>query len=183
MERIVFVAGVNPKAKPRWRWGRGHGYPNPNGVSWSDSFNIYANRYAPLAPFDGPVRVDILAALPRPAWLKGRLVRTGAMKFLRKWLWAAGDGSGLVFCPTKPDKDNLDKAVYDALSHSGLWWTDDALVVAGESIKAYVELGGRPRVVVSIRPLGPEDHPDELASKLGLLGPFSSVRTAPTELP
>jgi Holliday junction resolvase RusA-like endonuclease len=80
--------------------------------------------YVPVALHDGPVVLDLFFYLPRPKSLPKR-VRHHVKK---------------------PDRDNLEKGVKDALK--GILWRDDSQVVDGRTRKMY---GDPPRVVVAVR--------------------------------
>lgn len=81
----------------------------------------------PERPPGDAFQLDILAVLPRPQ----RLMRNR-------------DPLGVVWAPVKPDRDNIVKAVQDAMRQV---WRDDALVVVGSEAKVYAERHGRPRLV------------------------------------
>jgi Holliday junction resolvase RusA-like endonuclease len=49
----------------------------------------------------------------------------------------------------KPDRDNLDKAVLDALTRCK-FWLDDCQVCAGNISKQYTLVGVRPGVYISV---------------------------------
>jgi len=55
------------------------------------------------------------------------------------------EGNMLIYKPTKPDLDNLTKAIFDALN--GVVWVDDALVVSLTANKWY---GDRDQITVNI---------------------------------
>jgi Holliday junction resolvase RusA-like endonuclease len=65
---------------------------------------------------DQPVRVDIVAVSKRPARLRRKK-----------------DPDGFIYKPTKPDTDNIRKAVLDGLGRH----FDDKLVVSGDTIDLY----------------------------------------------
>ncbi len=116
--------------------------------SFEASVALVASEKAPRDIIEGPVRVDILAVMPRPKRLdQGKRHPTG-----------------LVWAPVRPDADNIRKAVLDGLQ---TLWRDDAQVVAGDTVKVYAERLGRPRVVVRIRTLTPGSILD-LVEALGL---------------
>ncbi|WP_019646178.1 RusA family crossover junction endodeoxyribonuclease [Novispirillum itersonii] len=84
----------------------------------------------------GPVRTDMVFVLPVPAsWPKRRqaLARNGA-----------------ELPAKKPDLDNLEKLVLDALN--GIVWRDDAQVVEGTKRKIY---GDAPGVTVTVEEVAP----------------------------
>jgi len=94
---------------------------------WETKAGIFA-RAAITEKLEGPVRVDILAVLPRPK------------KYHRK-----KDHKGFLWATVRPDMDNIRKIVLDAMKDC---WTDDSQVVAGATLKVYAEVGGEPRVEV-----------------------------------
>lgn len=98
---------------------------------WESDFAAIAAQHAPAQVIDEPVRVDILAVMPRP-----------------KRLMRKADPDGIVPCGSKPDRDNIEKAVIDALA---AWWRDDSLVTDGRTLKVYAEKTGAPRVAVRVR--------------------------------
>ena len=84
------------------------------------------------APMSGPLRVDITFVLPRR---KALIWKTKPMPRLPH--------------VTKPDRDNLDKAVMDALT--GLAWQDDCQVCQGE-IQKWIAAGDeQPHVDIRIQ--------------------------------
>ena len=98
---------------------------------WESDFAAIVAKHAPKTVLDEPLRVDILAVMPRP-----------------KRLTRKSDPDGLVWCTTNPDADNIRKAVLDAMS---AWWRDDALICAGETLKVYAGKGRVPCVAVRVR--------------------------------
>jgi len=51
---------------------------------------------------------------------------------------------------TKPDKDNLEKAVTDAMSDAKLI-KDDCIIIGGETFKSYAEIGDEPGCMIEIK--------------------------------
>lgn len=107
--------------------------------------------------FDGAVCVDIAYALPRPKKHYGTGRNAGTPK-----------GSSPIHHTEKPDKDKLDRAIYDALTESGII-KDDKVIVGGSSWKRWSldrEPGALfedpPRVQIIVRDLGPEQIIDDL---------------------
>lgn len=60
-----------------------------------------------------------------------------------------------VWRPKKPDKDNLEKAVLDALT--GLAWVDDAQISDGRIRKFTASGNERPHAVITLTELEDED--------------------------
>lgn len=83
-------------------------------------------------PVQFPVRVDIDFIFARP---KNLIWKTKPMP--REWK------------TTKPDRDNLDKTILDALT--GLIWRDDSQVVDGRIRKMIASGDEQPRVIVTIQ--------------------------------
>ncbi len=88
------------------------------------------------ARFAGPVRLDIVAVFDRPKYMR-KVYRDGRAKHPR----------GLIPHTVKPDRDNVAKAIQDALSGC---WGDDCQVTCGTTAKFYAEIDGAPRVMVRI---------------------------------
>lgn len=110
----VTVRG-EPKAQPRPRAfarnGKAHVYTPGTAEAWKGEI---ARMVGPREPYDGPVGVMLIFAMPRPKshWAKGGVPKAGAPKL-----------------PTgKPDLDNLAKGVLDALTTMGVWRDDDQVV-------------------------------------------------------
>jgi len=98
---------------------------------------IRAGRHVrPASPIDTPVRISVALFLPRP-----------------KRLMRRGDPDGPVWCPAKPDRDNAEKAVLDALKADG-WLRDDCIVVDGPVRKLYHAKDGVPGAVITIECAG-----------------------------
>jgi Holliday junction resolvase RusA-like endonuclease len=96
-----------------------------------------ASRSAcPPEPISGPVRVGMTFGFRRP---KSHLKSNGETK-----------GGAPNRHTSKPDADNLAKAVLDCLTQTGLWWHDDAQVAELRVLKEYAP---RPCVVVTVQPL------------------------------
>lgn len=131
----------NPVAQPRPRafarsMGKGKAIArvyNPDTADgWKKAIWVQATRVRPTTPYDGPVRVDAEFYFARPQRLEARKYPA------RPMLHTA-----------KPDRDNLDKALLDALTEAGIF-NDDAQVCAGGLAKFYVARGQAPGAVVRI---------------------------------
>jgi len=85
-------------------------------------------------PLEGPLRVSVLFLLPRP----GRLI------------WKRRE-MPRVWAPVKPDRDNLEKSLQDALN--GQLWADDAQIVAGAVRKMYASGDEQPHTEVEVMTL------------------------------
>jgi Holliday junction resolvase RusA-like endonuclease len=129
-----FVPG-EPKAQPRVRVVRGgHAYTPATAKGFKERIYWEAKSHCPqpVGDSDTPIRVDITFFLKRP-----------------KRLCRKKDPQGPVYCTKKPDRDNLDKSVLDALTGAGAL-LDDAQVVSGTLEKYYHAIGEGPGVFISI---------------------------------
>lgn len=99
---------------------------------WKRRVLSVAEKHAPPAPLDGPVRVDEIFYLPRP-----------------QRLYRRRDPDGPVVCTSRPDRDNLDKLILDALKTAG-YFRDDAQVCDGYPRKLYHAKTGKPGAAVRV---------------------------------
>ncbi|HSC08078.1 MAG TPA: RusA family crossover junction endodeoxyribonuclease [Steroidobacteraceae bacterium] len=134
---ISFVVRGLPKAQPRARSRKGlMGVYDPGTADgWKALVVGAAREHRPSAPLDVPLRVSIDFLFPRP-----------------KSLMRAKDPEGELYHTGRPDRDNLDKAVLDALKQDG-WFRDDSLACAGEIRKLYHAKSGVPGARVTITEL------------------------------
>jgi len=133
----LVVYGV-PKAQPRPRSfavkGKARMYNPATAEGWKQRIGTAALTQRPGTPLQGPLRVSIDFYLPRP-----------------KRLCRKKDPNGPIRHTAKPDRDNLEKAVLDALTAIG-FWGDDCQVCAGQVRKFYhgkdAQPGARIRIEV-----------------------------------
>lgn len=128
---------------------------------WMATFRARAELHRPDELLDRPVRIDVLAVFPR-------------LQEHDHSSWP----NGLIWKDTKPDDDNVAKAVKDAFSEKipphTRWWVDDSRVCLGIYDTCYAERDGDPRVVVRLRTSLPPA--DVVAQTLGLKGPTLPIR-------
>lgn len=91
-----------------------------------------ARPHRPAQPLEGPLWVAIDFLMPRP-----------------KSLMRAKDPAGELWHTGKPDRDNLEKVVLDALKQDG-WFLDDALVCDGPVRKFYHSKTGVPGARITV---------------------------------
>lgn len=116
-------------------------YDPPENKAFKTGLSHYGRRAWLRAGFttrfvSGPLRLDLLAVLPRPKSMPGR---------------------DLAWHAVRPDEDNIRKAVLDGMDWA---WGDDAQVCAGSTTKAYSEPNGSPRLVIRLEQVagdGPAD--------------------------
>ncbi len=134
---FAFVVRGVPAAQPRpraVRRGLHAGVYNPKTAeAWKRAVVAAGAPWAPPRPLMGPLRVKIDLFFPRP-----KRGKTGTWKI------------------TRPDRDNCEKAILDAMTGAG-WWGDDAQVVAGEVRKFFTPPGQGPCASISVEAL--EDDP------------------------
>lgn len=136
MKPLEFIAFGIPKGQPRARAcirGKHAGMYDPGTADeWKKTVKAAALKVWDGKPFDVPLRVDISFQMPRP---KSHYKRGDLRDDAPTWF------------TSKPDRDNLDKAVLDALTDAGIL-LDDRLACCGYITKTYAnEL---PCAVVSI---------------------------------
>ena len=148
----IVVSGI-PKPQPRGRssgFKRGDGgvgsriYDPGSADAWKAIVYQEAIKLRPPEPLEGPLRVDVDWYLPRP---KTRLRKK--------------DHDGPIWCAKKVDRDNLDKAVLDALTMVG-FWVDDSQARTGTPRVMEHRKGGRPGAVIRIRRAEPYPVPDQI---------------------
>lgn len=122
---VFTVPGVpEPMPRPRARaFGRHASVYNPEGRwrGWSHRVFLSCSP-PPRLPHDGPVRMKIDYYMPRPDSLPKRF----------------DDG---CYCWRKPDQDNMEKLILDALKRRG-WFTDDGRVCDMHHRKVYSKQPG-----------------------------------------
>lgn len=122
-------------------------YSDPKSAAWREwaVARIQArwkNAGYPAQPRDTPTLVTIAAVKSRPK------------RLMRKC-----DPERRLWCPMKPDNDNIEKAVFDALKDAGVL-TDDTRVVYNKLAAMYTRKGEEPFVFVEVGP-APEFPPEE----------------------
>lgn len=131
-----------PKAQPRARafsrGGKARMYDPGTANFWKRLVAHELRSHRPDVPISTPVLMTMEFYLPRPQ----RLMR-------------AKDPSCPLPAKGKPDIDNLEKAVMDALTDDG-WWTDDSIVVACSASKLFHAKGASPGMQISIWALDEE---------------------------
>jgi Holliday junction resolvase RusA-like endonuclease len=132
----AFDVQGEPKGQPRprafSRGGHAAVYDPGTAEGWKGAIALAARPFLPAEPLDCPLRCDIAFFFPRP-----------------KRLMRAKDPDGPIPHTTKPDKDNLEKAVLDTLTQIR-FWKDDALVYDGHVVKFYAAKGARPGACIQI---------------------------------
>ena len=124
------VLGI-PKPQPRPRAfvpkGSTHAsvYDAGTAEGWKGAVALAAREFLPETPLAGPLFVDILFIMKRPK----AHYRTGKFAHVLR-------PDAPAFHTGKPDRDNLEKAILDALTQLG-FWGDDGQVCGGEVRKMY----------------------------------------------
>jgi len=150
---VTLLVPVEAEPKPRPRtavvFGRAKVYTPKKALKHEAKIAELAQAQLPPGVIAEPVRLDILFVRQRPQALMGKK-----------------HPDGLLWAPRRPDLDNLQKTVMDALKP---FWRDDALVCCGLPLNCFAEKDGRPRIVVRIRSAELFD-PNVVARELGLAG-------------
>lgn len=140
-----FVAGL-PKAQPRAKARAFAGHAQTYNPKTADDWKMIVRNEAAKAwdathtpAWEGPIRVDLTFYFPRP---KAHFRAGGALK-----------DTAPIWHTTKPDRDNSDKAVLDALTNLGIW-QDDKQVCSGMIEKRYSTPPGLPGCRIQISEAG-----------------------------
>lgn len=173
---ISFTVAGTPRARPRPRHGvrfskkrgahvsvtyqptklvisRKTGKPTPDSLAWVRANEWYAavhlgvQRYLPPEPWEGPVKVDIQVYFERTQELNKKKYPDGPIRHTGK-----------------PDRDNVDKSILDALTEAGLW-LDDGQVCAGGIEKWYAAKGCGPGVVITCERISKSEEELPLLAK------------------
>ena len=137
-----FVGEVpgNPIGKGRARGTAVGGYVRmytpKKTADWESGAAMVLGAYWRRAPLEGCLEVEIMAMSARPK----RLLR-------RK------DPDGLMWKPSKPDSDNIEKSTWDALVKAGVI-RDDCMVVLNRTWCCYAPRDRGPSVCVRVREAG-----------------------------
>lgn len=127
---VKFFVEGKPIAQPRHRMamskkGKPHAY-TPSGAiqAWKAAVMLAAKPHRPLKPLEGPVELGLRFYFARPQRLLKKTSPTGRIPHI-----------------IKPDRNNLVKAVEDALTEVGIW-KDDCQIWNGiwMTSKEYVSL-------------------------------------------
>lgn len=126
--KITFFAEGLPKGQPRpkafSRGGHASVYDPGTAEGWKACVAMAAKPHIE-ARITGPVRLTLSFRFPRP---KSHFGKKQGHPILKE--------SAPDFHTSKPDSDNLAKAIMDALSQIGIW-NDDAQVASLQSTKLY----------------------------------------------
>ena len=126
---MKFTIPLQPKPKQRPQHGKGNTFTPKETREYERIVGFYARR-AIKQPLEGAIRVKVDFYMPIPkSWpeKKKRLAEAGEIR-----------------PATRPDLDNLEKALFDGMN--GIAWIDDALVVEVHKAEWY----GEPRTDVEI---------------------------------
>ena len=144
-----FVEGTpRPQPRPRAfsRGGFTRVYDPATAEGWKSQVAIAARPFVPVARILGPVRVDIHWSFPRPQSHFRTGKHAGELKPNAPRWHTQGRGKN------GGDRDNLDKAILDALTELR-FWKDDGQACAGELTKKYVVGDELPGAMIRIEEL------------------------------
>ena len=144
-QTIYIEVRGEPKGQPRPRafsmGGRVRVYNPATAEGWKSAIASAALPHVPPMPLQGPLRVDVAFVFKRPNAHFGTGKNAAVLK-----------ATAPQFHVAKPDRDNLDKAVLDALTTIGMWH-DDAQVAMGTLSKRYARPGELAGATILIEPL------------------------------
>lgn len=135
---IEFRAYGNPRGQPRPRAFAFHGkarvFDPGTAEGWKSDLAVAARPHLPAAPLEGALEVRLAFWFARP---KSHSTKRGLRPDAPGWF------------TSKPDADNLAKAVLDAMTTLG-FWRDDAQVSSLWIVKRYATEQDAPGVAVTV---------------------------------
>lgn len=147
-EQITIEVDGDPKGQPRarafvGRTGRARVYDPGTAEGWKAQIAMAARGVLPAEPLQGPLEVNILLRFRRPRCHYRTGKRAAELRpYAPCWHTA------------KPDRDNCDKSILDALTQLGAW-RDDAQVVDGRVAKVWSDRPGATILISAAGPGGP----------------------------
>ena len=127
---MKIVIPMPPISKGRPRFANGHAYTPAKTRAYEEAVQLIARRLI-KEPFTGPLKVEIQFYLPIPkSWSKAK--KQAAM-------------DKMIVPSSKPDIDNLCKAIMDSLN-GGIGYNDDKQIVELHTYKWY----GEPRTEIEL---------------------------------
>lgn len=131
--RIEFDIKPRAQSRPRTRVvTRKDGRPYPviyeawDCVAYKKALKVLALKQYRDPPLKGPIRIEVIFKMPLP-YRFNKAQREDALQ-------------GLIVPVSKPDGDNLEKALWDAMN--GLLWVDDKQIADWHGRKIYSEKPG-----------------------------------------
>jgi Holliday junction resolvase RusA-like endonuclease len=126
-----------PRAVKRGKFAGVH--EDPKDTKNKETLAVIAQQKSPDELLAGPLLVSVHFWFQRPKSHYGTGKNSGLLK-----------DSAPKYHTSRPDRDNLDKLVLDALT--GIFWKDDSTICQGSISKMYSE---RPRTEIFIKSLSP----------------------------
>lgn len=130
---ITIIIPGQPIGKGRPRFGNGRTYTPAKTESWTKEAFYHIRQQTEERGITGPVSVDWVAVFERPKRM-----------LAKKW------PNRRELHTVKPDRDNVDKAILDALTKSGVL-KDDCQVTDGAIRKRYADRVESAHVMVTIK--------------------------------
>ena len=144
-QAITFTLDIDPQGEARGRatsiGGHARIYTPKKTRAYRAHVAALAEPYRPTELLSGSLSVEIVAMFARPAYMRRRSKRTGEL--------LGGWPEQPMPHTSKPDADNVAKAILDALK---AWWGDDAQVSDLRIRKRWASADGCGSVQVTIRP-------------------------------
>jgi Holliday junction resolvase RusA-like endonuclease len=138
------VHGV-PKGQPRPRAfafkGHARVYDAGTAEGWKSEIALAARPHLPTAPLEGALAIVIEVWMPRPA-----------AHFIASKRERGRKAGSPIYHTSKPDADNLAKAILDALS-TLRFWHDDNQVARLVVIKRYEDTADGPGAHICMEPI------------------------------
>lgn len=143
---------IEPKPQTRPKFSKFGTYEDPKMKAWRRQCTGIIERIYDGPYFDSAVKVDVTFYLKAPQTIAKEPTKRAKPKTWEKFRRFIAE---LIWHDTKPDLDNLVKAVFDSISNagynkidkSGMVWKDDSLVAELHARKLY---SPNPRIEMEI---------------------------------
>ena len=135
MKTVQFFVRGTPRPQPRPRFANGHAYTPPTADIWkSDVMAEWRLRRLETIPAGLAIALRLEFQFERPKCHFNKAgLKPGAPEYHAQ----------------RPDLDNLEKAVMDALTDAGAW-ADDCQVASKKSVKVWAQPNQMPGVTITI---------------------------------
>ncbi|MBO4127775.1 RusA family crossover junction endodeoxyribonuclease [Streptococcus suis] len=144
--RLIIPIEPKPQSRPRAGKRGRHAtvYEDGKMVAWRKKCTELVRQLYDGPYFYGAIKVDMTFYMPAPKSIAEPPKPRSKAKKVQEYEDFINER---IYVNTKPDLDNLEKAVYDSISKAEIVWTDDNIIVEHTTRKVY---SLRPRIEIEL---------------------------------